>query len=164
MKTTREIFALGCVLLLGLMSGFFYAYSVDVMIALDRLAPAQAIEAMQSINFVVRNPVFFITFFLTPILCFLTGALLLTGASRTSGILIVAAGAFYLLFALLPTIAVNVPMNEALAELSAQSVAANSQVIWDEYSPTWTFWNTLRTITSLIATAIAGVGLLKYSA
>lgn len=163
MKMTLEFATIGCVILLGLMAGFFYAYSVDVMIALDRLSPQAAIESMQSINLVVRNPMFFVTFFLTPVACFVTGAFLWAGKNRTTAGFVIGAGAFYLVFAWLPTIAINVPMNEALALVSGADIAKDAANIWQNYSPTWTFWNTLRTIASALATGIAGFGLLKYS-
>jgi uncharacterized membrane protein len=47
----------------GLMAGFFFAFSVCVMRALGRIAPAQGIAAMQSINVVVINPWFLVVFF-----------------------------------------------------------------------------------------------------
>ncbi len=46
--------AVGC----GLMAGFFFAFSICVMKALEALPPAQGIAAMQSINVAVINPCF----------------------------------------------------------------------------------------------------------
>ena len=45
----------------GVVAGFFFAFSVCVMLA--RLAPAEGIHAMQAINVVVLNPWFFTAFF-----------------------------------------------------------------------------------------------------
>ena len=53
--------------LFALMTGFFYAFSVAVMPGLDAIDARHSIPAMQSINLLVRNPVFFITFFVTPV-------------------------------------------------------------------------------------------------
>ena len=47
----------------GLMAGFFFAFSDTVMGALRRLPQAAGISAMQSINVVVLNPLFFAVFF-----------------------------------------------------------------------------------------------------
>ena len=56
---------LGC----GLMAGLFFAFSVAVMKALERLPPAEGIVAMQSINVAILNPVFLTVFFGTAAAC-----------------------------------------------------------------------------------------------
>ena len=43
----------------SLVAGIFYAFSTIVMQALGRLRPREGIVAMQSINVVVINPLFF---------------------------------------------------------------------------------------------------------
>ena len=53
--------------LAGAMAGFFYAYSMSVMWALDAVDPKAAIASMQSIYIVVRNAIFFPAFFGTPV-------------------------------------------------------------------------------------------------
>ncbi len=58
--------ALGC----GLMAGLFFAFSVCVMKALERLPSAAGITAMQSINVAIINPVFLAVFFGTAVGCF----------------------------------------------------------------------------------------------
>ena len=47
----------------ALVSGIFFAFSVVVMRALARVAPASGIASMQTINVVVLNPWFFAAFF-----------------------------------------------------------------------------------------------------
>ncbi len=46
----------------GLIAGFFFAFSIVVMKALAQQLPSQAIAAMQSINIVLLNPMFFTAF------------------------------------------------------------------------------------------------------
>ena len=53
----------------GLIAGVFFAFSTFVMKALARLAPAEGIAAMQSINVVVLNPWFLGAFFGTALGC-----------------------------------------------------------------------------------------------
>ena len=61
----------------ALVAGIFYAFSTFVMQALGRLAPREGITAMQSINVVVINPLFFLAFFGTGLLCVATVATVL---------------------------------------------------------------------------------------
>jgi uncharacterized membrane protein len=141
------------IIMFGLMAGFFYAFSVCVMAGLDAIPSADAIGAMQAINAAVRNPVFFATFFLTPVVASGTAALAFVSGERRIGAFMAVASAVYVLAAALPTAIVNVPMNEALAAIDPARVEAAT--IWSDYSDRWTFWNTFRTLTTIVALAIA---------
>lgn len=145
----------------GMIAGFFYAYSVDVMPGLDLIDAESAVSAMQGINLAVRNPVFFATFFGTPIVGLLTAGLLYLSNSKMSAGLMLLAAAIYFFGAFMPTAMVNVPMNEALAIIPIGDPAQNYEAIWSAYSPKWTFWNTLRTLVSLAALLFAGMALLQ---
>jgi uncharacterized membrane protein len=135
----------------GLMGGFFFAFSVCVMGALRRLPAAQAITAMQSINVVVLNPIFFAAFFGTAAAClFLVVA---SGANwDTPGShLIMAGSVLYLVGSVVVTIIRNVPLNEALKAVDANS--AEGEIMWDRYFAEWVPWNHVRTVTC-IASAV----------
>ena len=138
--------------LFGLMAGFFYAFSVCVMGGLDRAGPATAISAMQAINEAVRNPVFFVTFFLTPVVAIGAAAVTWMSGRRRAALLMGAAAAIYAGGALALTAAINVPMNEALSMVDPQ--AAGNARIWSDYSADWTFWNTVRTGLSTVALVV----------
>jgi len=135
--------------LFALMAGFFYAFSVCVMPGLDRISPSMAIEAMQAINAAVRNPVFFMTFFLTPLVAIIAAGLTYLSDGKRAAIFMGLATGIYVLLAQLLTVSVNVPMNEALAVVDPATTQAHT--LWRDYSTLWTRWNTVRTITSLVA-------------
>lgn len=154
MAQLTRVLASITVLLLALMAGFFYSFSVTVMPGLDRAEPDVAIVAMQQINAAVRNPVFFITFFLTPVFAGFTAALTWRSGLKSASVGFGLAGLIYLFFALVPTVMVNVPMNEALALVAGPQVGqdpAARQALWTAYSGDWTLWNTGRTLTTMIA-------------
>ncbi|MGH1358934.1 MAG: DUF1772 domain-containing protein [Burkholderiaceae bacterium] len=142
------------VTLLALMAGFFYAFSVSVMPGLDLTEPTVAIPAMQKINEAVRNPVFFGTFFLTPVIAILAALVAWFGGLRSASFWFAMAAVLYCLLGFLPTVVVNVPMNEALA-----LVADPAPALWAAYSSEWTQWNTIRTVTTTVALLAALVGL-----
>ena len=145
--------------LYGLIAGFFYAYSVDVMRGLDLIAPHEAIHAMQAINSAVRNPVFFVTFFLTPVVALFAAGILFSDGARPAAVLMAASALLYLAGAFLPTVLVNVPMNEALAELKVSAEDGNLKEVWQAYSSRWIYWNTFRTIMSTGSLMLAGVSI-----
>lgn len=156
------ILALIHLVLLGMMAGFFYAYSVDVMPALDRLDPPAAIAAMQAINDAVRNPVFFFTFFVTPFVGVIVAIAFKRSGAKGAASFSLAAAICYFVLALVPTATINVPMNEALAMVDLQNADVDPAVIWTRYSADWTFWNTARTLTSCIALLLGGLALWSF--
>ena len=83
MALERLMFALTFLSTLGasLIAGIFLAFSAFIMGALGRLPPEGGISAMQSINVVVLNPVFFIVFFGTAILSLVLAIAALMGWS-----------------------------------------------------------------------------------
>lgn len=155
--TNRVILALSILVtsLFGLMAGFFYAFSVTVMPGLDLAAPAVSIEAMQVVNIAVRNSVFFVTFFLTPVFALGLALLMWFKSYRRAAMLMAIASVVYLAGGLILTMQIHVPMNEALAVVSVD--ATNAASIWSQYSESWTPWNTVRTVFSSLALIFAGL-------
>jgi uncharacterized membrane protein len=140
--------------------GFFYAWICSTMWGLDAADPRIAIGAMQAMNASVRNAVFAPAFFGTPFALLITAALLKrSGATRSAALFALSAGVYFAL-GLVLTIAVNVPMNEALAKLEVPQDVAAARDIWLAYSPDWQFWNITRTIASGISFLIALTGVL----
>ncbi|MEL6921440.1 MAG: anthrone oxygenase family protein [Pseudomonadota bacterium] len=147
--------------LFGLIAGFFYAFSVCVMPGLNRIQPTAAIAAMQAINEAVRNPVFFVTFFLTPVFALASAIAAYQGGQAKAALVMAIAAAAYFTLALLLTARINVPMNEGLAVVDA--TPENAQMIWDDYSNRWTLWNTARTLTSLASMLIFAAGMIMQA-
>ena len=140
--------AIGC----GLVGGIFFAFSTFVMAALGRLPSDQGIAAMNSINVTVINPLFFLAFFGTGLLC-----LLLAGGSfvwwdQLSGKLVLAAAVIYLAGCIGITMAFNVPLNNALAAVAMGTPEATA--LWSLYLDKWTAWNTVRTVAPLVSAAL----------
>lgn len=145
LPTLTVVTALGS----GLMAGLFFAFSVAIMAALDRLPAAHGIAAMQSVNTTILNPVFGLVFGGTAV----TSAVLAIvapfrwGESGSSWML--AGGVLYLVGSLLVTVAFNVPRNNALAALDPNAAASASA--WADYVSAWTAWNHVRAVLTLAA-------------
>ena len=136
------------ILLTAAIAGFFYAYTASVMIGFDAADPAMAIRAMQAINANVRNPIFAPSFF-GPVAVGVVLALSYLPRPRgaaawlaIAGFLIYAGGGLWL------TLAVNVPMNEALEGAAVPGDRAAAAGMWRDFSAPWTGWNTARTVFS----------------
>jgi uncharacterized membrane protein len=143
-------------LLSGAIAGFFYAYSCSVMWGLDAGDPKAAIAAMQGINIAVRNAVFFPAFFGMPVAALAAAALWLSQGRRDVALMLALAAAVYLGGAFLTTLAINVPMNEALGRAVIPADAEAADALWRNYSARWTLWNHIRTAASLVALLLVG--------
>jgi uncharacterized membrane protein len=153
MMTTRSVrlsFLVLCIFASALISGFFYAYYCSVMPGLAATDPVSAIKAMQGINAVVRNATFAFSFFGT--LAFGAIAIfLLIGAGGWPLALALLGTATYGVGAFMVTLLYSVPLNEALA--SVTPAPQDAAQVWQAYFEPWTFWNTLRTLMSVLALA-----------
>lgn len=143
----------------GAIFGFFYAWVCSTMWGLDQADPRVAIAAMQAMNASVRNWAFFPAFFLTPVVLVVTALAARAAGSGGAARLFAAAGAVYLFLGLLLTVTVNVPMNEALAAVTAPADIEAARQVWRDYSQPWQFWNLVRTLASGVALVLAALGL-----
>lgn len=142
--------------LAGAMAGFFYAYSMSVMWALDAVDPKAAIASMQSINTVVRNAIFFPAFFGTPVVALVAAALWWKLGAGQVALLLALAAIVYLCGGFLLTILANVPMNEALAIAAIPTDPEAARTLWQNYSRPWTLWNHVRTAASFASLLLVG--------
>jgi uncharacterized membrane protein len=145
--------AIGC----GLIGGVFFAFSTFVMKGLNRLPAPTGIAAMQSIDIVAVSPMFMTALFGTGVACLALVILSLFGWDQPGAGCLIAGGSFYLVGSILVTIIFNVPRNQALAVVDPASTEGAE--VWAGYVPGWTAWNTVRTVTSLAASACMIVGL-----
>lgn len=146
---------------IGAIFGFFYAWVCSTMWGLDAIDPRIAISAMQAMNASVRNAVFFPAFFLTPVFLALTALIAARQGHKRAALLFITAAAIYFFGAFLTTAIVNVPMNTALADVAVPTTRDAARQIWENYSPTWQFWNTLRAVFSGVALLLTGLALLS---
>ncbi|RKN03846.1 DUF1772 domain-containing protein [Streptomyces radicis] len=140
------------------MTGVFFAFSVSVMPGLDAVEPPLAVRSMQSFNVAIVNPAFLLAFLGLPVAALATGVLLILLGHRAAGVAFLASGAVYALGALLPTGAVNVPMNDTLAALGTPESAARAAEAWADYAPRWTRWNHVRAVVSGLSLLLAALG------
>ncbi|MCI0638375.1 MAG: DUF1772 domain-containing protein [Gemmataceae bacterium] len=141
----------------GLIAGVFFIFSTSVMKALARLPVPAGIAAMQSINVVILNPWFFTAFFGTAVAGILAVITAVLHWRYPEAAYVIAGAALYLAGSIVVTIVCNVPKNNALASLAPDDPDAAN--FWADYVASWTAWNHVRTVASLLATASFTVAL-----
>ena len=139
----------GATILMGLIAGFFYAYSCSVMIGLRHTDDRTFVLSMQWINATVRNAGFAPSFF---------GALLLSAVAtvvvmvrRRPGRWLIAGACSLYAAAFIVTVAINVPLNNRLAKAGLPSDPNQLSAIRANFESTWVHWNIVRTSLSTCA-------------
>lgn len=147
----------------ALVGGVFFGFSSFIMAGLGRLSPEQGVAAMNSINVTVINPGFMTALFGTGLLCLIVGALSLGSLGTLDGKLILAAALLYLVGCDGVTMALNVPLNNALAAMTPGTPEAAA--LWTRYLGEWTLWNSVRTAASFgSAILFVAAGVLRIAA
>jgi uncharacterized membrane protein len=136
----------------GLMAGVYFAFSVFIMKAFDKIETAQSVAAMNSINEIILRSLFMPVFFGSSIISFLLVVVAFVYWGQAGAALALIAGMVYFVGMFACTVVFNVPLNNALARLGPDS--DNAQQIWSHYLITWTKWNHLRTASSLVTCAL----------
>ena len=163
MDVLTVVVAMIALLLCGTVTGVFFTYSNSVLPGLNALPPGQAVRAMSSMNREIINPSFLTTFVGTPIAAAVAGVLLLVVDATGPALLFFGAAAVYVLGAVAPTGAVNVPLNNALDASAASADEAEAARAWSDFFGRWLRWNNCRTVASLAALLLMGIGLLTWN-
>jgi len=135
----------------ALIAGTFFAFSTFVMPALSQRPPSEGIAAMQAINVVVVRSPFIAVFFATAISAAALALAAVMNLAVPRAAYWLAGAALYVLGTFALTIASNVPLNDKLAAVAPNS--PEGAAVWTRYLKHWTWWNTVRTAASLLATA-----------
>lgn len=135
----------------GTVGGVFFAFSTFVMRALAQVPASHGVSAMQRINVAVINPLFLGVFTGTAILAASCVVASFFPWSAPRSPFILAAGLLYLAGSFFVTAACNVPRNDQLARLSAESPEAAAY--WPVYVREWSKWNHVRTAASAASAA-----------
>ena len=133
----------------GLMAGVYFAFSVFVMKAFAELETTQAIAAMNAINKVILRSLFMPLFFGSTVVSVLLIIAAFNQWGDVGAAVALIAGLVYLFGMFMCTVIFNVPLNNMLRDLNPQS--ARAEEAWLHYLKSWTKWNHLRTVSSLIS-------------
>jgi len=145
----------------GAIFGFFFAWMSSTMWGLDAIDPRVAMAAMQAMNASVRNPLFGLAFFGTPVAVAAAAVGALWAGQGRAATLLAAGFAACTLGAFLLTLTVNVPMNTALQGLPVPQDRAAAEAIWSAYSARWQVFNGVRTVFSGGTLALTAAALLS---
>lgn len=131
----------------AIMAGIYFTFSVFGIRAFASLGDAEGARAMQAINRVIVRTAFLPLFFASSAGSAALVILGLIGHGEPAPL--IAGGLTYLLGMFGVTVAGNVPLNNRLDAVDADS--AEGQAVWRDYRRRWTRLNHVRTLASLAA-------------
>lgn len=134
----------------GIIAGVFFAFSTFVMKALTRLPYCNGITTMQSINIVVLNPWILVIFFGTTLFSVIALGIAMIRWNDPYSIYLIVGSIFYIVGCFLVTLALNIPKNNAIANVTMESIDDAGQ-LWAKYASNWTQWNHVRTTAAAIS-------------
>src|SRR5690349_17409797 len=136
----------------GLLAGLFYGYSCSVNNGLGDLSDSGYLEAFQSINRNIQNPVFMLTFLGNAILLPLTTILLYKSGPTVSSHYLLIALTVYFIGVLGITIFCNVPLHDQLDSYQIRSASLEElSVIRKSFEEPWNRFHAIRTIAAIVS-------------
>jgi uncharacterized membrane protein len=149
--------------LTALVSGLYFGYSVSVNGGLHRLNDSEYVRAMQSINAVIQNPLFFASF-IGPVILLPFAAILQRDANPMLFALLLASSILYIAGSFGLTMVGNVPLNVRLAKFEASKASGNEIAqARARFEKPWNRLHAIRTITSIAATVLIFVAASLYT-
>ena len=141
-------------LLCSLVAGFLFAFAVVVMPGIGRLGDSQYLRAFQTMDRVIQEsqPLFLLVW-VGSVLAVLAAAVL--GSRQLAGVdraLMMTAAAVYAFGVQLPTIAIHIPLNNAV-----QRDAISRR----DFETQWNRWNVFRTLCAILVSALLLVLMLR---
>lgn len=151
-------------LLCALVAGFVFAFAVVVMPGIKGLGDREFIRAFQVIDRVIQNnqPIF-VFVWIGSLVTLVVSAVLGFGQLDAGGrVLIIGATLLYVLGVQMPTMTINVPLNNRLQTLNVD--AMNDTSCKDArrgFESRWIRWNSIRTVLASLVSALLMLLLLR---
>lgn len=157
MSMVLQIVLVCATLLCSLVAGLLFAFAVIVMPGIGNLGDREFIRAFQEIDGVIQRgqPIFGLVWLGSAVALVAGLALGLGQLADMERVLLVTAGGLYLFGVQLPTIRINIPLNNELQAL--QAVHADEAALRSarkRFEGRWNRWNAIRTALAILTAAI----------
>lgn len=143
--------------LCSLVAGFLFAFSLVAMPGIKSLNDREFIRAFQVMDRIIQNnqPIFMLVW-VGSVVALVTSAVL--GIGQLDGaecLLIIFAALAYLFGVQLPTVTINIPLNNKLHTLDVDAMnETTQQAARRDFEPRWNQWNSIRTVFASLASAL----------
>ena len=147
-----------------LVAGFVFAFAVVVMPGIGTLGDGEFLRAFQVMDRVIQNnqPVFLLVWMGSVIALLASAALGFGQLDGTGRLLIIVAVLVYLLGVQLPTVTINVPLNNTVQTLEIDAMDETAQAAArQDFEMRWNTWNSIRTVLASLVSVLLIILLLR---
>ena len=159
-----QIGLVSATLLCSLVAGFLFAFACVTMPGIATLGDREFLRGFQVMDRVIQNnqPFFVLVWAGSAVTLLLTTVI---GFGRLEGVdraLLLAAAVVYLAGVQLPTLTINVPLNNQLQTLDLKVMEDDALAeARDDFEPRWNRWNLIRTVLATLTSALLIVLVLR---
>ena len=150
--------------LCSLVAGFLFAFAVVAMPGIKKLNDREFIRAFQAMDRIIQdNQPLFLFVWIGSAVALVSSAFLGIGEiDRVGQVLLLSATASYLAGVQLPTLSVNIPLNNKLQTVNVDNVdELVHRTARGEFESRWNRWNVIRAVLSSLTSALLIILLLR---
>lgn len=139
--------------LCSLTAGFLFAFSVVVMPGISRLDDGAYLRAFQVMDGIIQdNSPLFITMWVGSVVAMLSVLVLSLGSpGGPDRLMLLGAAGLYLAGVQLPTVLVNIPLNNRVQTLQIANLdATDARAARSAFESEWNRWNVVRTVVAVV--------------
>lgn len=151
-------------LLCSLVAGFVFAFAVVVMPGIRNLGDKQFLRAFQVMDRVIQNnqPIFLLVWIGSAVALVAAATLGFEQLDGTGRLLIIVALLVYLLGVHLPTVTINIPLNNRVQALEIDGLDETAlEAARQDFESRWNYWNSLRTVLASLVSVLLIILLLR---
>ena len=143
------------ILLCSLVAGIVLAFAIIIMPGIGTLGDRDFLRAFKVMDRVIQNnhPTFLMVWLGSAVAIMALGVLSIWHLDSWNRILAIILSVSYLLGVQLPTITINIPLNNRVQSLDLDHL--DESVVADErkkFEPRWLLWNSIRTVVATVVT------------
>jgi uncharacterized membrane protein len=158
-QTTIQVAA---VVLVGLAAGLFYSWDCAIVDGLGNLPDEQYLAAFQSINRVILNPYFFLSFMGSLILLPIAAWMTYKTGNTTAFYFMLAAAILYVAGVFGVTIGGNVPLNDMVDKFDIANASSEAiKAMRLKFETNWNSLQHIRTYAAILAFIAAVISLIR---
>lgn len=140
-----------------LTAGLLLAFAIVVMPGIKKLDDSSFIRAFQAIDRVIQNnqPVFLFVWLGSALAVVAAALMSVREVGERDRLLVIAAALVYVFGVQLPTVLVNIPLNNIIQKLDPVAMSdAERRSERINFEPRWNRWNAIRTACSMLASIL----------
>ncbi|HAT34441.1 MAG TPA: DUF1772 domain-containing protein [Rhodospirillaceae bacterium] len=151
-------------LLCALVAGLVFTFAIVAMPGIRTLGDLDYLKSFKAMDRVIQNnqPIFMLVWIGSVLVLLGSTALGFRHLEGLDLVLLIVACAIYILGVHVPTVAINIPLNNDLQSKNLDAMSeAEVQAVAEMFETRWMRWNTIRTVVAMVTTVLLLVLLIR---